>query len=101
MSIYNLATTSNDVLKKLVRELVSLEDVYDKCEDCGRLILFHKEAECRRDVEEGLEVIAKNWRDLKRRLKPILKEIKEVKMRESEQNVYLDGIEHIAKQIQL
>jgi len=34
--------------------------------------LLHKEDECTRDVEEGLEVITKNWRDIRRRLKPPL-----------------------------
>ena len=63
--------------------------------------MLYKEDECTRDVDEGLEVIAKNWRDLRWRLKPILKEIKEERMKESEQNVYLDGIERIVRQIQL
>ena len=75
MSTYNLATLSNDNLKKLAREYILLDDVYDKCEESGRPTLLHKEDVCTRDVEEGLEVIAKNWRDLRQRLKPILKEI--------------------------
>ena len=75
MSIYNLATLSNDILKKLAKECVSLDDVYDECEECRRPTLLHKEEACTRDVDEGLDVIAKNWRDLRWRLKPILKEI--------------------------
>ena len=51
---------SNDALKKLVRELVSLDDVYDKCDKCGIPVILHQEEECTRDVDEGLEVIAKN-----------------------------------------
>ena len=65
MSIYNLATLSNDNLKKLARECISLDVVFDECEECGRPTLLHKEEVCMRDVEEGLEVIAKNWRDLR------------------------------------
>ena len=65
MSIYNLVTMLNDALKKVVKELISLDDVYDECDECGRPTLLHKEDECMRDVEEGLEVIAKNWRDLR------------------------------------
>ena len=45
--------------------------------------------------------MAKNLRDLRRRLKPILKEIQEERKKESEQNVYLDGTESIVKQIQV
>ena len=60
MSIYNLVTLSNENLKKLARECTSLNDVYDKCEECGRPTLLHKEEVCMRDVEEGLEVVAKN-----------------------------------------
>ena len=66
-------------------------------------ILLHKNPgeECTRDVDEGLEVIAKNWKDLKRRLKPILKEIKEERSKEKEQNVYLDGIKQIVQEMQM
>ena len=45
--------------------------------------------------------MAKNWRDLRRRLKPILKEIQEERKKEREQNVYLDCMEQIVKQIQV
>ena len=82
-----------------MKELVSLDNVYDEGEECGRPTLLHKEDECKRDVDKGLEVVTWNWRDLRRRLKPILKEIKEERMKESEQNVYLDGIERIVRQI--
>ena len=90
---------SNNTLKKLVKELIFLNDLYDECDECGRPTLLHREEECMRDVEEGLKVVAKNWRDLRRRLKPILKEIQEERKKENEQNVYLDRIERIVKQI--
>ena len=77
MSIYNLATMSNDTLRKLVKECISLDDVYEECENCGRPTLLHKEGECTRTVEESPEVVAKNRRDLRERLKPILKEVQE------------------------
>ena len=92
MSIYNLATLSNDNLKKLVKECISLNNVYNNCDECGRPTLLHKEEECTRSVEEGLEVLAENRRDLRRRLKPILKEILEERKKEDEQNIYLDRI---------
>ena len=52
-----------------------------------------------RDVEKGLEVVAKNWRDLRWRLKPILKEIQDERQKEAEQTVYLDGIKGFINQI--
>ena len=50
---------------------------------------------------QGLEVIAKNWRDLKKRLKPIFKEINEEREKEKEQNIYLDGIKQIVHTLQM
>ena len=88
-------------MKKLAKECVSLDDVYNECNDCERLTILYKEKECMRDVEEGLEVVAKNWRDLRRRLKPIIKQIQEERKKEDEQSVYLDRIEQIVKQIQV
>ena len=76
MSIYNIAQLSNVELKRLASEYISLDDVYDGCEDCGRPVILHRTEECTRDVEETLKVVDKNWRDLKKRLKPILKQIK-------------------------
>ena len=80
-----------------------MEDIYDECEQCGRPVILHQEPgeECTRDSDEGLEVIAKNWRDLKKRLKPILKDIKEERAKEKEQNVYLDGIERIVNTLKM
>ena len=92
MSIYNIAKLFHKDLKRLASEYISLDDVYNECENCGRPVILHKEEECTRDVDESLKVIAKNWRDLKKRLKPILKDIKEEREKEKEQNVYLDGI---------
>ena len=87
--------------KKLASEYLSIDNVYDECEECGRPVILHMTEECTRDVDEGLEVIAKNWRDLKKRLKPILKEIKEEREKEKEQNVYLDGIKQIGYTLQM
>ena len=60
MSTYNLATLSNNALKKLAMECMFLDDVYNECDKCGRPILLHKEEECMRIVDKGLMVIAKN-----------------------------------------
>ena len=40
-------------------------------------------------------MIFRNWDLLREKLKPILKEIKEERAKEKEQNVYLDGIREI------
>ena len=72
MSIYIIVKLSNKDFKKLANEYILLDDVYDECKECGRPVILHQEEECTRDVEEGLKVIAKNWRDLKKWLKPIL-----------------------------
>ena len=105
MSIYNLQTLSAKDLKMLVSEYVYLSDIsyLDKCDICGRPILLHKEPgeECTRDSDEGLEVIAKNWRELKRRLKPILKEIEEERAEEKKQSVYLDGMREIVNTLKM
>ena len=58
--------------------------MYDECDKCSRPKHLHKEDECIRTVEESLEVVAKNWRDLRRRLKQILKEIQEEQRKEAE-----------------
>ena len=103
MLICNIATLSNKDLTKLVSEYISIEDIYDECDQCGRPVLLHKDPgeECTRDSDEGLEVIAKNWRDLKKWLKLILKDIKEERAKEKEHNVYLDGIERIVNTLKM
>ena len=102
-SIYNIAKLSNKDLKKLVSEYISLEDIYDECDQCRRPVLLHQdpEEECIRDSDEGLKVIAENWCVLKKRLKLIFKDIKEERTKEKEQNVYLDGIERIVNTLKM
>ena len=57
MSIYNITQLSNKDLKKLASEYISLDDVYNECDECGRPVILHQEEECTRDVDEGLEVV--------------------------------------------
>ena len=54
-----------------------------------------------KDGRRRSQVIAKNWRDLRRRLKPILNEIQEERRREAELTVYLEGSKRLIKQIAL
>ena len=54
MSIHNLQTLSNVDLKRLVNEYISHDDIFDECDNCGRLVLLHlnpSEA-CTRNVDE-------------------------------------------------
>ena len=53
-TIYNIAKLSNKDLSKLVSEYISLEDIYDECDQCGRPVLLHKDPgeECTRDVDK-------------------------------------------------
>ena len=78
-TIYDIVQLSNTDLKKLVSKYISLEDIYDSCDHCRRPVILHQEprAECTREVDEGPDVINKNWSLLKKCLKPILKEKKE------------------------
>ena len=94
---------SNKDLKKLVSDYISLEDIYDHCEKCGRPILLHQQQdkEFTSEVDEGPDIINKNWSILKKHLKPILKEIKEERSKEKEQNVYLDGIREIVNTLKM
>ena len=80
---------------------ITLEYIYKECYECSRPVILHQNPseECTRSVDESLEVVPKNWRDLRRRLKPVLKEIKEEKMKEKEQNIYLDGIKQLVQEI--
>ena len=43
LTIYNIVQLSNKYLKKLVSEYISLEDIYDEFDQCGRPILLHKD----------------------------------------------------------
>ena len=51
---------------------------------------YFRKGNCTRTVEETADVVTKNWSDLNKRLKPILKKVKEERQKEAEQNVYLD-----------
>ena len=54
MSIYNIVQLSNNDLKKLASEYISLDDVHDECKECERPMILHREEECTRNVDEGL-----------------------------------------------
>ena len=66
------------------------------------ILLYHDSTkDCTRSVEETAEVVAKNWQDLKKPLKPLLKQIKEERQKEEEQTVFIDGIEYLINQVMM
>ena len=93
MSVINLDTLTNDILKKLIGSLTSLEDVYDECAACVHPALLHKDGPYTRTGKESPETVNKIWSELRRRVKPILAKLKEVNSKEAEQNALLDRIE--------
>ena len=99
MSVINLDTLTNDILKKLIGSLTSLEDVYDECAACGHPGLLHKDGPSTRTERESSETVNKIWSELRRRVKPILAKLKEVYSKEAEQNALLDEIERLITQI--
>ena len=99
MSVVDLELLSNDNLKKLIGSLVSLEDCNDECGACGCPTLLHKDVPCTRRGREPPDVVNKIWSELRRRVKPIMSTLKEEYKKEAEQNVLLDGIEHLLTQI--
>ena len=80
MSAVQLKNLSNEDLRKHLTEQINIEDWTDKCSKCGYPKLIHKElhrdATCTRD-QEVPNVLNKNWEEYTRRIKPILKALKE------------------------
>ena len=52
MSVIDIKTLSNDELKKKVAELVSVDYWSDKCGNCKRPALLHKEGPCKRQEKD-------------------------------------------------
>ena len=80
MSVLELKNLSNDDLKKCLMEQINIEDWIDKCSKCGYPKLInknlHRDATCTKD-EEVSDVLNKNWEEHNKRIKPILKALKE------------------------
>ena len=102
MSVVNLQNVSNDELKKILASLTNLEDWADDCSKCGypRVLnmKLHRETACTRE-QELPNILNENWREYRKRVKPILKNLKEVFRKEAEQGVLLDGLERLITKI--
>ena len=99
MSVVDLESLSNDNLKKLIGDLVSLEDWSDECGACRHPSLLQKDGPCTRQKREPLHVVNKIWSELRRRIKPILATLKQDFRKEVEQSVLLDGITRLINEI--
>ena len=102
MSLVNLENMMKDKLKKRLASLINLEDWEDECGNCWYPKVFHKElhreAACTRE-QKLPNILQENWKEYKKRVKPILKNLKEVFCKEAEQGVLLDGLEGLITKI--
>ena len=80
MSVVNLENISNDELKKKLASLTNLEDWADDCSKCGypRVLNkeLHRESSCIKE-QELPNILKENWKEYRKRVKPILKNLKE------------------------
>ena len=85
----------NDNLKKRLAQHIDIENLTDKCGKCGYPKLLHKElhreAMCTRE-QEVPNVQNKNWEEYTRRIKPILKGLKEDFKKDIQEGILLDGL---------
>ena len=102
MTFVNLENMKNDKLKNRLAFLINLEDWANECGKYRYPKLLHKEL-LREAVftreQELPNILQENWKEYKKRVKPILKNQKEVFCKEAEQGVLLDGLERLITKI--
>ena len=92
-SIVTLENLSNDDLKKRLASQIALEDWTDECSKCGYPKLLHKDyvlhhdAACTREMEVP-NILMENWKKFNKRVKPILKIMKEELKKDMEKEFY-------------
>ena len=93
--IVELKNISNDDLKKHLASQIALEDWTDECSKCGYPKLLHKElhhdAACTKEMELP-NILRENWKEFNKRVKPILKILKEEFKKDLEQGILLQGL---------
>ena len=99
MSVVNLDTLSQDDLKKRVASLISLDDWADSCLQCERPVVLHKSGACTRSDREPPEIIMKVWKEFKDRTKSIVLAMKAERRKEDQDNVLLQGLKDVLKEI--
>ena len=99
-NIVPLENLSNDNLKKCLASQIALEDWTDECSKCGYPRLLHKDfaIHCDATCTRGMEVpniLRENWKEYNKRVKPILKMMKEKMKKDMEQGVLLQGLKEL------
>ena len=93
-NIVLLENLSNDNLKKRLASQIAREDWTDECSKCGYPRLLHKDyalhhdAACTREMEVP-NILRENWKEFNKRVKSILKIMKEEMKKDMEQGVLL------------
>ena len=103
MSIDELKNLSNDDLKKRLASQIDIEDWTDECGKCGYPRLLHKElhpeAACTKE-QELPNILRENWKEYLKRVKPILKILKEEFRKDVEQGILINSnAENMTKQL--
>ena len=99
-AIVALENLTNDDLKKRLISQIVLEDWTDECSKCGYPVLLHKnyvlhrDASCTKEMELP-NILRENWKEYNKRVKPILKVIKEEFRKDMEQGVLLQGLKEL------
>jgi len=87
-------------LKKRLTELISLDDWTDRCSKCGYPKLIHKplhrDATCTNEPE-SMQVLNKHWDEFTKRVKPILRMIKEEDKKELQEGILLKGLKELVE----
>ena len=96
-SIITLENLSNDNLKKGLASQIALEDWTDECSKCGYPKLLHKDyvvhhdSACTQEMEAP-NILRENWKEFNKRVKPILKLMKEEIKKDMEQGKLFKGL---------
>ena len=80
MVIVNLDNLSNKELKKRLESEINLDDWADDCGKCGYPRLLHKELQRASTFTQEHEVpniLNKNWQEYKKRIKPLLRYLRD------------------------
>ena len=96
-SIVDLKNLTNDNLKKPLALQIALEDWTDECSKCGYPKLLYKDYVLHHDVACTQEmdvpnILRENWKEFNKRVKPILKIMKEEFKKDLEQGILLQGL---------
>ena len=98
MSVIDLNTLNQNDLKKSLLEQINIEEWIDKCTKCGYPKLIHKkmhrDAACTGEKEKQ-DVLCKNLEEYTKRIRPLLKVIKEDYKKEIQEGLLLKGLKFL------